>query len=120
MGSPVERNQRRKVTEVVLVDELIGSDSRRIWASLDFDGNLVVSGQDIGPKVARFFGTDEYEFAYTVPKKCLSEFFLILGLESVDNTFETIKHFTGLNYEKLADALAQANETMPVQFWSRP
>ena len=117
MGSPVERNQRRKVTEVVLVDELIGSDSRRIWASLDFDGNLVVSGQDIGPKVARFFGTNEYEFAYTVPKEYFQEFFLILGLESSDDPLEVIKHFNGLNYEKLADALA--NETMPVKFWSR-
>lgn len=67
------------MTEVVLIDERSGADSRRIWASLDADGSLVISGQDIGPKVERFFGTDEYEFSHKVPFACLKPFFALLG-----------------------------------------
>ncbi len=107
------------MTEVVLVDERIGPDSRRIWASLDFEGNLIISGQDIGPKVERFFGASEYEFAYTVPMAYVREFFLLLDSKNFDDTLEAIKQFSGLNYEKLADALELATETMPIKFWSR-
>ena len=104
--------------EVVIVDERIGADSRRIWASLDAEGSLVISGQDIGPKVERFFGTDEYEFAYTVPVVYLKSFFSLLGVESFDNPLHAITQFGGRHYEKLSDVLEQAKETMPIKFWS--
>ena len=111
--------QRSEMTEVVLVNERIGTDSRRIWASLDAYGSLTISGQDIGPKVERIFGVSEYEFAYTVPVAWLSQFFLLLDVKSFENTLEVIKQFGGLNYEKLADALEIASETIPIKFWSR-
>ncbi len=107
------------MTEVVIVDEQIGADSRRIWASLDAEGNLVISGQDIGPKVERFFGTDEYEFAYTVPVAYLQAFFSLLKVESFENPLDTIKQFGGRNYEILADTLEVAKESMPIKFWNR-
>jgi hypothetical protein len=106
------------MTEVVLVDERSGADSRRIWASLDADGSLAISGQDIGPKVERFFGTDEYEFVHTVPVAYLKPFFSILGVDRFDNPLEIIKQFSGSNYGKLSDALEQAKDTIPVKFWS--
>ncbi len=107
------------MTEVVLVDERSGADSRRIWASLDVDGSLVISGQDIGPKVERFFGVDEYEFAHTVPFAFLGPFFLMLGVKRFESPLEAIRLFGGNNYERLADVLEQAKETMPIKFWSR-
>ena len=107
------------MTEVVLVDERSGADSRRIWASLDTDGGLAISGQDIGPKVERVFGTDEYEFSHTVPVDCLGSFFLLLGLKSFENPLDAIKQFGGHNYERLSDVLEQAKETMPIIFLSR-
>ena len=106
------------MTEVVLVDEKSGADSRRIWASLSDDGSLAISGQDIGPKVERFFGTDEYEFVHTVPLTCLVPFFLMLGVERFENPLDAIKEFGGNNYERLADVLEQAKEIMPIKFWS--
>lgn len=106
------------MTEVELVDERLGADSRRIWASLDSDGSLVISGQDIGPKVQQFFGTDEYEFAHTVPVAYLGSFFSLLGVESFDNPLDAIKQFGGRNYETLSDVLEKAKETMPIKFWS--
>ncbi len=107
------------MTEVVIVDEQIGADSRRIWASLDTEGNLVISGQDIGPKVERFFGTDEYEFAHTVPVVHLRAFFLLLGVENFENPLDAIKQFGGRNYEILADTLEVAKESMAIKFWSQ-
>ncbi len=112
-------DQRREMTEVVLVDEKSGADSRRIWAWLDIDGNLVISGQDIGPKVERFFGANEYEFAHTVPFAFLELFFSMLGVEGFDIPLEGISRFGGNHYERLADVLEQAKETIPIKFWSR-
>ncbi|MEN9648885.1 MAG: hypothetical protein RLZ17_926, partial [Actinomycetota bacterium] len=48
--------QNSTLKEVVLVEERIGADSRTIWASLAENGDLVISGQDIGPGVERVFG----------------------------------------------------------------
>ena len=106
------------MTEVVLVDERSGPDSRRIWASLDTDGSLTISGQDIGPKVERFFGVDEYEFSHTVPAAYLVSFFMLLGVESIDNPLDAIEQFGGRHYEVLSDILEQAKETIPIKFWS--
>ena len=108
------------MTEVVLVDEKSGADSRRIWASLGDDGSLAISGQDIGPKVERFFGTDEYEFVHTVPPAFLAPFFSMLGVERFENPLDAIREFGGNNYERLADVIEQAKRTMPIRFWSRP
>lgn len=106
------------MTEVVLVDDRSGPDSRRIWASLDTDGSLTISGQDIGPKVERFFGTDEYEFSYTVPVAYLEAFFFLLQVKIFDNPLEAIKQFSGKNYEILSEALEQSKDMIPIKFWS--
>lgn len=107
------------MTEVVIVDEQIGADSRRIWATLDAGGSLVISGQDIGPKVERFFGTNEYEFAHTVPADHIKSFFALLGVENFENPLDVVKKFRGSEYDKIADALELAKKFMPIKFWSR-
>ncbi len=45
------------------------SDSVRLDVLVDGSGNLVMEGEDVGPKVKRFLGKDEYEFWVTVPKR---------------------------------------------------
>ena len=106
------------MTEVVLVDERSGPDSRRIWALIDADGNLVISGQDIGPKVERFFGSDEYEFSHTIPVGCLKPFFALLGVVNFEDVLSAIRQFGGRDYDKLADVIEVAKETLPIKFWS--
>jgi len=51
--------QNSTLKEVVLLEERNGADSRSVWGSLAENGDLVISGHDIGPKVERFFGSDE-------------------------------------------------------------
>ena len=110
--------RRREMAEVILVDEKSGADTRRIWASLDLDGSLKISGQDLGPKVEHFFGTDEYEFSYTVPAAYLETFFSMLGVETSDDPLGAIKQFSGENYEILSEVLEQSKEKIPIKFWS--
>ncbi len=45
------------------------SDSVRLDVLVDGSGNLVMEGEDIGPKVKRFLGKEEYEFWVKVPKR---------------------------------------------------
>ena len=51
---------------VVLVNQG-GSTSIHIDARIDEDGNLLLSGQDIGEAPEQIFGKDEYEYWLTVP-----------------------------------------------------
>lgn len=119
MSFGLKSSKGKNVSEVVLVDECSGADSRRIWASLDANGNLVISGQDIGPKVERIFGSTEYEFSHTVPVAYLAAFFDLLGVDKFQDPILTLRRFGGQNYEKLSDALEQAKEIIPISFWSR-
>ena len=107
------------MTEVVLVDERSGADSRRIWASLNADGSLMISGQDIGPAVERFFGADEYEFAHTIPAAYLKPFFALLGVNDFEDALDAVRKFGSHDYDKLADGLEEAKKIMPIRFWSR-
>lgn len=43
-----------------------GPTDTTIWASRDQDGDLVITGQDLGDAPLRFFGESEYEYGITV------------------------------------------------------
>jgi len=118
-NSRVTTKQRREMTEVVIVDEQIGADSRRIWATFDAGGNPVISGQTIGSKVERFLGTNEYESGHMVPVEHMSSFLALLGVEDFENSLDVIKKFSGSEYNKIADALEMAKKFMPIKFSSR-
>ena len=104
--------------EVVLVEERSGADSRTIWASLAENGDLVISGHDIGPGVERVFGSDEYEFAHTIPFDYVLPFLKILGATKVTDVLTALRHFGGPHYEEITDALETAKQSMPIRFWS--
>ena len=109
---------RSTVREVILLQEQNGADSRTIWASLLPDDSLKISGQDLGPAVERFFGTDEYEFAHTIPPAYVLPFLELLGATEVKDVLGALKHFGGPRYPEIAAALEQAKTFMPIQFWS--
>ena len=104
--------------EVVLVEERSGADSRTIWASLAENGDLVISGHDIGPGVERVFGSDEYEFAHTIPFDYVLPFLKILGATKVTDVLTALRHFGGPHYEEITDALETAKQSMPIRFWN--
>ena len=109
---------RSSVREIVLVQERNESDSRTVWASLLQDDSLKIFGQDLGPTVERFFGADEYEFAYIVPPDYVHQFLELLGATEVKDVLGALKHFSGPRYPEISAALEQAKAFMPIQFWS--
>ncbi len=110
--------QNSTLKEVVLVEERNGADSRTIWASLAENGDLVISGQDIGPGVERVFGSDEYEFSHTIPSDYVLPFLKILGAIKVTDVLTALRAFGGSRYEEITDALETAQTSMPIRFWS--
>ena len=112
--------QNSSPKELVLVEERNGADSRTIWASLAENGDLIISGQDIGPGVERVFGSDEYEFAHTIPFDYVLPFLEILGATKVTDVLTALRHFGGPRYQEITNALETAQNSMPIRFWSHP
>ena len=110
--------QNSPLKEVVLLEERNGADSRSVWASLAENGDLIISGQDIGPGVERVFGSDEYEFSYTVPSDYVLPFLKILGATKVTDVLTALRHFGGPRYQEITNALETAQNSMPIRFWS--
>ncbi len=106
-------------TEVVLLDESLDGEYRRVTAKLTDDGNLVIFGQDIGASVERLFGSDEYEYSHTIPACCIAAFFELLGARQVTDILGAIDHFGRGRYSETIKALEEAKKTMPIEFWSR-
>ena len=93
LTNSVVRTQIIPRTEVVLLDEWIDGESRRVVAKLTDDGSLMISGQDIGPSVERIFGSDEYEYSHTIPAPFVTSFFELLGARQVTDILGAIDNF---------------------------
>ena len=118
LANSVVRRRINPRTEVVLLDEWIDGESRRVVAKLTADCSLMISGQDIGPSVERIFGSDEYEYSHTIPAPFIAAFFELLGAKQVTDILGAIDHFGRRRYPEIVDALEKAKATMPIKFWS--
>ena len=110
----------RESSELVLLHEIDGPDSRTIIATLSQNGDLIISGHDLGPKVERAFGFDEYEFKHTIAAAYVKQFLDTLGVDVSDGVMATIAKFKGQRYYELAEAIERAEPDIPVHFWSYP
>ena len=106
--------------ELLLLQETDGADSRTITATLSQSGDLIISGHDLGPKVERAFGFDEYEFKHTIAAAYVKQFLATLGVDVSDGVMATIAKFKGQRYYELAEAIERAKPEIPVHFWSYP
>ena len=106
--------------ELLLLQETDGADSRTITATLSQSGDLIISGHDLGPKVERAFGFDEYEFKHTIYAAYVKQFLFTLGVDVSDGVMATIAKFKGQRYYELAEAIERAKPEIPVHFWSYP
>ena len=118
LTNSVDRARVIPRTEVVLLDEWLDGESRHVTAKLSQDGNLVISGQDIGPSVERIFGSDEYEYSHTIPAAYIAAFFDLLGARQVTDILGAVDNFGRGRYSEIVDALEKAKEVMPIEFWS--
>jgi hypothetical protein len=52
---------------VVLVEEKINEEYRRIDAKANPDGSLLIDGVDMGPVCEKYWGDFDYEYSLTIP-----------------------------------------------------
>lgn len=80
-------------------------------------GSLVIRGQDIGKSVEDFWGSDEYEWAWTISHADYPALRTLLGIEPHEELLDAIvSRFSGDNYSRLSTLLRTAS--FPINFWS--
>jgi hypothetical protein len=91
---------------------------RYLGANLNSDGDLVVTGQDIGSGVSEIFGSsiNEYEWVYTIKSEHISILTKALGGMEGDNIIGLIREkCTG---ERTANFEEIIREQVPHDFWN--
>lgn len=76
---------------VTLRDERQGADTRRLWASLDDEGNLHLDGQDLGPATASVSDDREYQWFRTIGHEDLPQLMVLLGAPADTNLLDVLR-----------------------------
>ncbi len=104
------------MTRKTLVSERDERGTRHVDASLE-DRSIVIRGQDIGKSVEDFWGSDEYEWAWTIDLAHESELRKLLMILPDEHVLDVIvDRFSGDDYFTLSQLLA--NAPFPTNFWS--
>jgi len=111
-------NHMRSVMTLVLIDDINGEDQHHLWADVNGSGDLVISGQDLGPLVRRFFGDSDYEWKHTVPSAYVPAFLEMLGGAPGVAALTVLEGFVGKRSYELGPIIEEAKKVMPIEFWS--
>lgn len=104
------------LTKVVLRQSQDSGGSRYLDAAFDDHGDLVFTGQDLGPAVERFFGCREYEWAWTVRAADLPK--LAAALEATGDLLAAIRDRFAGDRAGQVDAFLK-EYAIPFEGWSR-
>jgi hypothetical protein len=116
MGVRRRRNQRRTV---YLREERSGRDRRWLDAYIDAEGNLVISGHDLGPATAVMSDEHEYEWSHTFPTSSLPLLLSALGGTDGEDLLDLLaSRYTGQNSYELEAVIRDTRDTVPRRFWS--
>ena len=101
---------------VVLRDTRDDSGTRYLEASIVSNGDLIFSGQDLGPGVEGVFGATEYEWIWKVAASDCKQ--LLEALASTTDLLEAVRvRFSG---ERASDIQSFLNSAgIPYDAWSR-
>jgi hypothetical protein len=96
-------------------DDMLGG-RRYVWLRLTKEGSLVLEGQDLGGAANSYWGTREYEWAWSLRPEQLGSFLISLGIEPSDQAvLESIgSALNGLDRSELQKVFEEAGAT----FWS--
>lgn len=99
-----------------LVSERDERGTRHVDVSLEGQ-SIVIRGHDIGKSVEDFWGSDEYEWAWTIDLAHESELRRLLMMLPDEHVLDAIvDRFSGDDYFALSQLLAEA--PFPTNFWS--
>lgn len=117
MNPAAPRFYPHPVTRKTLVSERDERGTRHVEVSLE-GGSIVIRGQDIGKSVEDFWGSDEYEWAWTIDLRHEPELRKLLMILPDQQVLDGIvEHFSGDDYFALSQLLGTA--PFPTNFWSR-
>jgi hypothetical protein len=94
--------------------------SRLVEAEITAEGDLIISGQDLGPSVGAFWGTEftEYEYAHTIERKHVTSLLKALGSSDGDDVIDVLRQkYTDPTF--LLRAYLEPETAVPFTFWSR-
>ncbi len=104
---------------VVLRDERSGLDRRVLSVYIDQKGNLVIEGQDLGPRTAPVSSDGEYEWFRTIRKQDLPRLLLALGGEPEADLLGLLKtRWSGEASYELEQTIADAGIPSELHVWS--
>ena len=87
-----------------------------VWAEIK-DGRLIVSGQDLGGPVEKWFGSSEFEYECRFDESNTRKLLSALSENGSDPITEFIERFSGLDgFQKLKDFARAAN--IPYEYFS--
>lgn len=108
---------RETETQRLVLEDTAGERGRTLRVvALTSDGELVITGQDLGKAVEEFFGDREYEFKRTLPPSSVEMIRGLLGLNPGQDLLEAIKARFSTTAE--IEAFVAANK-VPNTFWNR-
>jgi len=105
--------------KVSLRDEHNGEDHRYLDASLEPNGDLRISGQDLGPGTAPVSDDGEYEWEKIIAKEHIPALLALLGAPAeADILNELATRWTGRASYDLERHIRDSN--IPVRYWCWP
>jgi len=115
-GAP--RDNIRTERTLVLCGETIGPNQFHLWATVNGAGDLVISGQDLGPQVQEIFGDSDYEWSHTVPCAHVPAILEMLGGVPGAAALTVLEGYVGKRSYGIGAVLTEASKVMPIEFWS--
>jgi hypothetical protein len=106
--------------EITLNEEHTEQNSRHLWASITEDADLMIQGQDLGPTVEQFWGSDlsEYEWNIIVRSPDIPRLIAALGGKDGDNVLSLLAARCSESEEYASKSFLDEHG-VPAEFWSR-
>lgn len=100
-----------------LREEHDGSDSRYLSARLNYDGSLLIEGQDLGRKTAIVSSDGEYEWGWSILPQHLPQLLALLNAPANADILDVLKkHWTGEQSYELERRIRESN--IQSHFWT--
>lgn len=89
-----------------------------VWFEQNSNGDIVISGQDLGDDLEQIFGVTEYEWSITIAKKDFELLIKALNGKNSENVMTLfVKEFSNDRAMKIEDFLKENN--IPYEFCNR-
>lgn len=109
--------REKSMRTVSLRAEQDGRDHRYLRATLNTHGDLVIEGQDLGPKTASVSSDGEYEWSRTILREHIPQLLILLDEPASADILSTLeRHWTGPKSYELESRISESD--IPSALWT--